>query len=232
MGQRLVHVHPLPFHPSLWVHKTSPYEYLIYNSCNTNSTLFHFSPCPVHYFAKRCDRSQEELRLTGESPKALRMHTHTHIPLPQRGDLSVPKHNKQRSRYRFYAWPSTVWMQTTCINHHANAFLDVGIEIKTSLIWIKTQSSRSEDIWKQESRGFMVYSCCLIIIIFLLSVCSLRFALSTRLHLFKCLFTACQRKIIKEICQSLGVVRVAIIKGIVQYNLLSLKRQMKRSITL
>lgn len=53
MGGKLEQVNPLPFllsqlstNPFLaathWVHKTSPYEYLMYDSCNANSTLFYF----------------------------------------------------------------------------------------------------------------------------------------------------------------------------------------------
>ena len=103
MGGKPVHGNPLPFpssHPStnpfqagmLGVHKTSPYEYLMYNSCNANPTLFYFSLCPVHYFAQVL---RQISGLTGGRPKASRTHTHTHhcrFNHYQRRDLSVQIH--------------------------------------------------------------------------------------------------------------------------------------------
>jgi len=84
-----VHVNAVPLpssHPStnpfsaatLWVHKTSPYEYLMYNSCNANSTLFYF-PLPSPLFC-------QVLRKTVERRKAL------HALFPLRRDLSVQIH--------------------------------------------------------------------------------------------------------------------------------------------
>lgn len=122
MGGKLAHVNPLHFpssHPStnpfhaamLRVHKTSPYEYLMCNSCNANSTLFYFPSTQSIILPKCCDISLDSL------VGVQRLCTNT-LPLPQRHDLSIQVHKGED----IYAWFSIVWMlmQTTYINYHAN----------------------------------------------------------------------------------------------------------------